>query len=247
MSTQAGRAHCLGAPLGGRLFPESYERFIGIYWGQVSTPFCAETVEASDAYLCAWHRPWTSQCMPLNASAVAKLTVDVQHGTTDTHLCCAGLLGRSSTTTPGAAPGRPMHARCDAGREDAVARSKVLTAAGCARGSVGYSLLIKEEKMIKVPSCPRCASCALIGEVRSQATGPQCLPAWRCAHAPVCVPCWSVQSLSRVMQSNPNPIRTWARVTAGVQRAALARRARRAEQACAEQHSIGVSLPSPTS
>jgi len=100
----------------------------------------------------------------------------------------------------------------------------------CARGSVGYSLLIKEEKMIKVPSC-RCASCALIGQVCGQATGPQCLPAWRCVHAPVCVPCWSVQSLSRVMQSNPNPIRTWARVTAGVQRAALARHARRAEQA----------------
>ncbi|KAK9830951.1 hypothetical protein WJX81_001721 [Elliptochloris bilobata] len=34
-------------------FPESYKRFIGIYWGQVSTPFCAETVEASDAYLFA--------------------------------------------------------------------------------------------------------------------------------------------------------------------------------------------------
>ncbi len=36
-----------------RFFPESYQRFIGIYWGQVSTPFCAETVEASDAYLFA--------------------------------------------------------------------------------------------------------------------------------------------------------------------------------------------------
>ena len=36
-----------------RFFPESYERFIGIYWGQVSTPFCAETVEASDAYIFA--------------------------------------------------------------------------------------------------------------------------------------------------------------------------------------------------
>ncbi len=104
--------------------------------------------------------------------------------------------------------------------------------------------------MIKVPSC-RCASCALIGQVCGQATGPQCLPAWRCVHAPVCVPCWSVQSLSRVMQSNPNPIRTWARVTAGVQRAALARHARRAEQAARSRVGVrlpkGASLPKPTS
>ena len=41
-----------GGPCG-RFFPESYERFIGIYWGQVSTPFCAETVESSDAYIFA--------------------------------------------------------------------------------------------------------------------------------------------------------------------------------------------------
>ncbi|KAJ3693815.1 hypothetical protein LUZ60_009295 [Juncus effusus] len=35
------------------LFPEHHERFIGTYWGAVSTSFCAEIVESSDAYLLA--------------------------------------------------------------------------------------------------------------------------------------------------------------------------------------------------
>ncbi len=30
---------------------ETAPRFIGIYWGQVSTPYCAETVESADAYV----------------------------------------------------------------------------------------------------------------------------------------------------------------------------------------------------
>lgn len=32
---------------------EKLERFLGIYWGQVSSPYCAETVESSDCYLFA--------------------------------------------------------------------------------------------------------------------------------------------------------------------------------------------------
>ncbi|KAL6646914.1 hypothetical protein ACP70R_015608 [Stipagrostis hirtigluma subsp. patula] len=35
------------------LAPEHYPRFIGTYWGTVSTAFCAEIVEAADAYLLA--------------------------------------------------------------------------------------------------------------------------------------------------------------------------------------------------
>eukprot|EP00891_Asterochloris_glomerata_P007803 jgi/Astpho2/7803/Aster-06094 len=34
-------------------FPETHPRFIGSYWGQVSTPFTVEIVEASDAYIFA--------------------------------------------------------------------------------------------------------------------------------------------------------------------------------------------------
>lgn len=34
-------------------FPESHERFLGTYWGQVSTPFCSEVVESCDSYLIA--------------------------------------------------------------------------------------------------------------------------------------------------------------------------------------------------
>lgn len=33
------------------LIPEQHTHFIGTYWGAVSTPFCAETVESADAYL----------------------------------------------------------------------------------------------------------------------------------------------------------------------------------------------------
>jgi pyruvate decarboxylase len=35
------------------LVPEHYPRFIGTYWGAVSTTFCAEIVESADAYLFA--------------------------------------------------------------------------------------------------------------------------------------------------------------------------------------------------
>lgn len=35
------------------LVPEHHSRFIGTYWGAVSTPFCAEIVESADAYLFA--------------------------------------------------------------------------------------------------------------------------------------------------------------------------------------------------
>ncbi|KAF3435069.1 hypothetical protein FNV43_RR22156 [Rhamnella rubrinervis] len=35
------------------LVPEHHQRFIGTYWGAVSTPFCAEIVESADAYLFA--------------------------------------------------------------------------------------------------------------------------------------------------------------------------------------------------
>ena len=30
-----------------------YHRFLGTYWGQVSTPFCSEVVESCDSYLFA--------------------------------------------------------------------------------------------------------------------------------------------------------------------------------------------------
>lgn len=33
--------------------PENHPHFIGTYWGTISTPFCAETVESADAYLIA--------------------------------------------------------------------------------------------------------------------------------------------------------------------------------------------------
>ncbi|CAH1436523.1 unnamed protein product [Lactuca virosa] len=35
------------------IFPEEHPRFIGTYWGVVSTPFCAEILESADAYLFA--------------------------------------------------------------------------------------------------------------------------------------------------------------------------------------------------
>src|SRR5262245_16322873 len=35
------------------LVPEHHPRFIGTYWGAVSTAFCAEIVESADAYLFA--------------------------------------------------------------------------------------------------------------------------------------------------------------------------------------------------
>lgn len=34
-------------------FPESHERFLGTYWGQVSSPYCSEVVESCDVYLFA--------------------------------------------------------------------------------------------------------------------------------------------------------------------------------------------------
>lgn len=34
-------------------FPESHSRFLGTYWGQVSSPYCSEVVESCDAYLFA--------------------------------------------------------------------------------------------------------------------------------------------------------------------------------------------------
>lgn len=37
------------------LVPEHHPRFIGTYWGAVSTTFCAEIVESADAYLFAGH------------------------------------------------------------------------------------------------------------------------------------------------------------------------------------------------
>ncbi len=208
-----------------------------------ATPTCAPGIclEPFDAY---------SHVHLLLTGAPAKLTIDVRHLMLTcffTAQVCRADLQRLHQVRHRAVSCTRFVMQ-SAGRRGAwQARSPLRR---CARGSVGYSLLIKEEKMIKVPSC-RCASCALIGQVCGQATGPQCLPAWRCVHAPVCVPCWSVQSLSRVMQSNPNPIRTWARVTAGVQRAALARHARRAEQAARSRVGVrlpkGASLPKPTS
>lgn len=35
------------------LFPEDHPKFIGTYWGAISTSFCSEIVESSDAYLFA--------------------------------------------------------------------------------------------------------------------------------------------------------------------------------------------------
>jgi pyruvate decarboxylase len=35
------------------LVPEHHPRFIGTYWGAVSTPFCSEIVESADAYIFA--------------------------------------------------------------------------------------------------------------------------------------------------------------------------------------------------
>ena len=35
------------------MFPEQHPRFIGTYWGAVSSAFCAEIVESADAYLFA--------------------------------------------------------------------------------------------------------------------------------------------------------------------------------------------------
>ena len=32
-------------------FPESHKRFLGTYWGQVSSPYCSEVVESCDAYV----------------------------------------------------------------------------------------------------------------------------------------------------------------------------------------------------
>lgn len=32
---------------------ESLPRYLGTYWGQVSSPYCAETVESSDCYIFA--------------------------------------------------------------------------------------------------------------------------------------------------------------------------------------------------
>lgn len=40
-------------PSGKGLAPEHHPRFIGTYWGAVSTSFCAEIVESADAYLFA--------------------------------------------------------------------------------------------------------------------------------------------------------------------------------------------------
>lgn len=40
-------------PSGKGLVPEHLPRFIGTYWGAVSTPFCSEIVESADAYLFA--------------------------------------------------------------------------------------------------------------------------------------------------------------------------------------------------
>ncbi|KAL5550538.1 hypothetical protein UlMin_000714 [Ulmus minor] len=40
-------------PSGKGLVPEHHQRFIGTYWGAVSTAFCAEIVESADAYLFA--------------------------------------------------------------------------------------------------------------------------------------------------------------------------------------------------
>ncbi|XP_048337005.2 pyruvate decarboxylase 1 [Ziziphus jujuba] len=49
-------ANCCGYPIAVMpsakgLVPEHHKRFIGTYWGAVSTPFCAEIVESADAYL----------------------------------------------------------------------------------------------------------------------------------------------------------------------------------------------------
>ena len=35
------------------MYPEDAPGFMGTYWGQISTPYCAEIVESSDAYLFA--------------------------------------------------------------------------------------------------------------------------------------------------------------------------------------------------
>jgi pyruvate decarboxylase len=40
-------------PAGKGLVPEHHPRFIGTYWGAVSTTFCAEIVESADAYIFA--------------------------------------------------------------------------------------------------------------------------------------------------------------------------------------------------
>ena len=32
-------------------FPENHERFLGTYWGQVSSPYCSEVVESCDVYM----------------------------------------------------------------------------------------------------------------------------------------------------------------------------------------------------
>ncbi|XP_010088247.2 pyruvate decarboxylase 2, partial [Morus notabilis] len=59
-------------------FPENHPHFIGTYWGTVSTPFCAETVESSDAYLIAG--PVFSDCTSVGYSLLLKKerTITVQ-------------------------------------------------------------------------------------------------------------------------------------------------------------------------
>ena len=32
-------------------FPENHKRFLGTYWGQVSSPYCSEVVESCDVYM----------------------------------------------------------------------------------------------------------------------------------------------------------------------------------------------------
>ncbi len=35
------------------MYPEKAPGFMGTYWGQISTPYCAEIVESADVYLFA--------------------------------------------------------------------------------------------------------------------------------------------------------------------------------------------------
>ncbi|KAL3161234.1 Pyruvate decarboxylase 1 [Trebouxia sp. C0009 RCD-2024] len=51
--SEAGHYPVAMQPSAKGFFPESHNRFLGTYWGQVSSPYCSEVVESCDAYLFA--------------------------------------------------------------------------------------------------------------------------------------------------------------------------------------------------
>lgn len=49
--SEAGQYPVAMQPSAKGFFPESHKRFLGTYWGQVSSPYCSEVVESCDAYV----------------------------------------------------------------------------------------------------------------------------------------------------------------------------------------------------